>query len=116
MEEALKTSGFEKGDVVVLNFPFSNLADSKKRPALVVASLHGTDRIVCQITTNAIIDDYSITLDSRDFVHGSLSRPSVIRPNKIFTADESILLYRAGKLKESKIREVEDRLVRMLKG
>ncbi len=98
MEAPVKTSGFEKGDVVVMHFPFSNLADSKKRPALVLANLNGTDRIVCQITTNATIDDYSITLDSRDFSHGSLSRASIIRPNKIFTADESIILYKAGRL------------------
>lgn len=115
MEAPVKTSGFEKGDVVVMNFPFSNLADSKKRPALVVASLGGTDRIVCQITTNATIDDYSIMLDSRDFNQGSLSKLSIIRPNKIFTADESIISYKVGRLKDSKIMEVEENLVNIFK-
>lgn len=115
MEAPVKTSGFEKGDVVVMHFPFSNLADSKKRPALVIASLKGTDRIVCQITTNATIDDYSITLDSRDFSKGSLSKASIIRPNKIFTADESIIFYKAGKIKDNKIREVEEILVKIFR-
>ena len=116
MEAPVKTSGFEKGDVVVMHFPFSNLADSKKRPALVLASLHGTDRIVCQITTNSTFDDYSITLDSTDFSHGRLSTSSIIRPNKIFTADESIILYKAGRLKGTKIREVEENIVKMFRG
>lgn len=115
MEAPIKISGFEKGDVVVMHFPFSNLADSKKRPALVLTSLKGTDRIVCQITTNATIDDYSITLDNRNFSKGSLSKPCVIRPNKIFTADESIILYKAGSLKESKIREVEESIVKIFR-
>lgn len=115
MEAPLKTSGFEKGDVVVMHFPFSNLADSKKRPALVLASLKGTDRIVCQITTNATIDDYSITLDSRDFSRGSLSKSSIIRPNKIFTADESIILYKAGSLKHTKIKEIEEKIVNIFR-
>jgi mRNA interferase MazF len=115
MEAPVKTSGFEKGDVVVMHFPFSNLADSKKRPALVLASLHGTDRIVCQITTNATIDDYSITLNSADFSHGFISKSSIIRPNKLFTADESILLYKAGRLKDNKIREVEENIIRMFR-
>ena len=36
-----------KGDVVVLPFPFSDLSASKKRPALVVATLRGDDIILC---------------------------------------------------------------------
>ncbi|KAF5410691.1 MAG: hypothetical protein C5S43_04360 [Candidatus Methanocomedens sp.] len=41
---------FIKGDVVVLLFPFLDLTQSKKRPALVVADLKGNDVILCQIT------------------------------------------------------------------
>ena len=48
---------FVKGDVVVLPFPFSDLSNSKKRPALVVANLEGEDIILCQITSKARIDD-----------------------------------------------------------
>ena len=41
---------FVKGDVVVAPFPFSDLSATKKRPALVVATLTGDDVILCQIT------------------------------------------------------------------
>jgi len=34
---------FVKGDVVVVPFPFSNLSQSKRRPALVIASIEGND-------------------------------------------------------------------------
>ncbi len=43
---------FVKGDVVIMPFPFSDLSASKKRPALVVASLAGDDVILCQITSH----------------------------------------------------------------
>ncbi|MCL2216976.1 MAG: hypothetical protein FWB91_08165 [Defluviitaleaceae bacterium] len=33
--------GFVKGDIVVLNFPFSDLSGTKRRPALVLANLVG---------------------------------------------------------------------------
>ncbi|MDR3570016.1 MAG: hypothetical protein P4L43_18490 [Syntrophobacteraceae bacterium] len=36
---------FVKGDIVVIPFPYSDLSASKKRPALVVASLDGYDVI-----------------------------------------------------------------------
>jgi len=40
---------FVKGDVVVVPFPFSDLTEAKRRPALVLAELDGDDRILCQI-------------------------------------------------------------------
>ncbi|MFH1972979.1 MAG: hypothetical protein ABIJ18_05900 [archaeon] len=38
---------FVKGDVVVIPFPFSDLSNSKKRPAFVAANLKGDDIILC---------------------------------------------------------------------
>ena len=87
---------FVKGDVVVVPFPFSDLSQSKKRPALVIASLLGNDLILCQITSKARIDGYSIVLANEDFRQGSLNLTSMIRPNKLFTADKSIVLYKIG--------------------
>lgn len=76
-----------KGDVVVLNFSFSDLSQTKRRPALVLAALQGDDLILCQITSQAREDGYSIRLDAPDFVAGGLSQSSRIRPNRLFTAD-----------------------------
>lgn len=59
---------FVKGEVVVLPFPFSDLSSSKKRPALVLASLDGDDVILCQITSEQTRKDkYSIDLNDSDF-------------------------------------------------
>jgi hypothetical protein len=41
---------FVVGDVVIVPFPFSDLTQTKRRPALVVAGLSGEDLILCQIT------------------------------------------------------------------
>jgi len=103
-----------KGDIVVLPFPFSDLRASKKRPALVVAALHGDDVICCQITSEARFDDYAILLESLDFKDGNLRQTSMIRPNKLFTADTSIILYKIGSLKEMKIKKIEEKLVGIL--
>ena len=42
---------FVKGDVIVVPFPFSDLTQAKRRPALVIATLAGDDLILCQITS-----------------------------------------------------------------
>jgi len=109
----LKNSEFLKGDVVVLPFPFSDLSKSKRRPALVVAKLEGDDVILCQITSEARVDSYSIVLSDSDFKTGKLSLTSLIRPNRIFTADKSIVIYRIGSLKDSKIKGVEKEIVKI---
>ncbi|MEM3374177.1 MAG: type II toxin-antitoxin system PemK/MazF family toxin [Candidatus Woesearchaeota archaeon] len=106
---------FVKGDVVVLPFPFSDLSNSKKRPALVVAKLKSDDIILCQITSQNRIDDYSIILANDDFKQGSLNLTSLIRANKIFTTDKSLILYKIGTLKENKIKEVEAALIKIFK-
>lgn len=101
---------FVKGDVVVIPFPFSDLSSVKKRPALVVTSLEGDDIIVSQITATRS-DQYSITVKKGDFISGSLSQDSNVRPNRLFTADSSAILYKAGQLAPSKIKEVVEKII-----
>lgn len=108
-------AGFIKGEVVVLPFPFSDLSNSKKRPALVLAVLPGDDMILCQITSRKVADQYAIELIDTDFNQGSLKQTSNIRPNKIFTADKSIVLYKIGLLKEDKIQEIINSIVDIIK-
>lgn len=107
---------FVKGDVVVVPFPFSDLSQSKRRPALVIAELTGKDVILCQITSQWLNDEYVIRIDNKDFDEGSLNQRSHIRPNRIFTADSSIILYSVGHLKKKKIAEVLDKLFEILRG
>jgi mRNA interferase MazF len=72
--------------------------------------------ILCQITSKTIRDIYSIALDDTDFRTGGLRQPSNVRPNRIFTADNSIILYRVGSLKTAKTEEIEDGVVGIIRG
>ena len=106
---------FVKGDVVVAPFPYSDLTTSKKRPALVIVPLEGDDVILCQITSQMKKDDYSIALQNADFQSGTLHQNSFIRPNRLFTADTRIILYKAGGVKKSKMDEVVDKIIAIIK-
>lgn len=102
-----------KRDIVVLPFPFTDSSAAKKRPALVAASLKGDDMILCQITSEARNDDYGISLQDSDFQQGSLKVKSTIRPNRVFTADKSLILYKAGSINKRKAKEVELAIVKI---
>ena len=106
---------FIKGDVVVVPFPFSDLSQSKRRPALVIAPLKGDDTILCQITSQTIKDIYAISIDDNDFDTGSLKQPGNIRPNRLFTADSHIILYRVGHIKSDKLNQVVEKLLEIIK-
>lgn len=106
---------FVKGDVVVVPFPFSDLSQSKRRPAFILATLEGDDLILCQITSQTVRDKYAVAINDIDFVAGSLKQPSNVRPNRIFTADNHIVLYKVGNLKTEKIVAVIDAVIAILK-
>lgn len=104
-----------KGDVVVVSFPFSDLSTTKRRPAVVLAVLEGTDTILCQITSRQTKDRYAISFSQANFLSGTLNQESSIRPNKLFTADQTILLYKAGSLNKNKLAEAIEKTCQILK-
>ncbi len=106
---------FVKGDVVVVPFPFSDLSQSKRRPALVLTILQGNDLILCQITSKNVKDDYAIAVEQNDFASGSLNQDSNIRPNRLFTADGQIVLYRIGNIKKIKLDLVIKKIIEIIK-
>ena len=81
---------------------------------MVVASLTGDDVLVCQITSKTVSDPYGIAVSGADFAFGKLHQDSNIRPNRLFTADSAIVLYRAGKLTTNKMAEVTAKIVEIL--
>jgi len=106
--------GLGPGVVVLARFPFSDLSSSKLRPALVLASSGGTDWILCQITSNPYGDPRAQSLDAKSFVEGGLARQSFVRPGKLFTANESIVVRRAGVLSPIAHRSMVEAVIRLL--
>src|SRR3989344_1910638 len=104
-----------KGDVVVIPFPFSDLSQTRRRPALVVANLLGDDIILCQITSKTVRDTYSIKLSKNEFKQGTLQQESNVRPNKIFTADKSIVYYKAGSLQPEKTKLIIEKICEIVR-
>lgn len=106
---------FVKGDVVVIPFPFSDLSQTKRRPALIISSTSSNDLILCQITSKTVKDYHSISIDDNSFESGTLNQPSNVRPNRLFTADKNIILYKIGKLNKPTINSVIERIIEIIK-
>ena len=106
---------FVKGDVVVLPFPFSDLSASKRRPALVIASIQPhDDLILCMITSRNTKDAGAVPLTRVDFTTGGLPGDSNVRPNRLFTADSAIVVRIAGRLSAAKVGAVVTEIVKII--
>jgi len=82
---------------------------------MVLANLTGDDIILCQITSQFVNDTYSIALSDSDFSRGSLNKSGNIRPNRLFTAEKSIVIRKIGTLKPNVFNRVRDKLFEIIK-
>ena len=83
------------GKVVLVPFPFSDLSQSKLRPAIVLADAGRQDWILCEVTSKPYGDTRAILLNESGFENGSLRVDSYMRPGKLFTdGDQSRLRIR----------------------
>lgn len=86
-------------DIVFVSFPFSDLSNTKLRPALVLAYAQREDWILCQITSKSYNDHIAISIQDDDFETGTLNCVSYVRPSKLFTANAQLIKKNVATLK-----------------
>lgn len=88
-------------DVVIVPFPFTDRAEAKRRPALVLSSRASLgDRIghsVMAMITSAGNAPWPLDVPVSDLSAAGLPSPSVVRM-KLFTLDHRLVVRRAGRL------------------
>ncbi len=102
------------GSVVLVPFPFSDLSRAKLRPAVVLADAGRGDWILAQVTSKPYGDPRALPLADADFESGSLRTASYLRPGKIFTADQSLLVAEVGTLKQERFRDIMTAVISVL--
>jgi mRNA interferase MazF len=103
------------GAVVLVPFPFSDLSQSKLRPAVVLADAGKGDFVLCQITSKAYADARAVELTDASFSTGSLRVVSYARPAKLFTANSSLIVSQVGELTEDALKQIVDAMVDLLR-
>jgi len=98
---------YKVGDIILIKFPFTNLAKSKKRPVLVIKDENELNDIVCfQITSNSK-DSNLLKINNNDLIKSNLTLESYIKYDKCFTLNTSIV--------DKKIATVNNKLLDNLK-
>lgn len=102
------------GEVVLVPFPFSDLSQSKLRPAICLADAGRGDWVLCQITSNPYGDPTALTLTAADFATGGLHVASVARPGKLFTAHAALIVRSVGRLNAPSVARVLAAVIQIL--
>jgi mRNA interferase MazF len=102
---------YQRGAVVLVPFPFTDLTAVKTRPAVVVSvddyERKVGDLVVAMITSMPQTTPYDYEL--KDWKAANLLFPSWVRA-KFVTIDPALVRYRPGRLTDSDLQEVERRL------
>lgn len=97
-----------KGDIVLINFPFTNLTGNKLRPAVILVDL-ALDFTVCFITSQLQWRE-ATDVELMPNPTNGLRSPSLIRTSKIATLDKTLAKGLLGKLSSNEISDLDNKL------
>jgi mRNA interferase MazF len=107
---------YRQFDVVVVPFPFTERASTKKRPALVLSSEpfnSGIRHSVMAMITTASHSAWPLDAAVVDLKAAGLKAPSIIRM-KLFTIDHALIQKQIGHLSSQDKKSVESALQSLL--
>jgi mRNA interferase MazF len=98
----------DKGDIVLITFPFTNLSGSKLRPAIVLIETN-LDITVCFITSQINWQEQTDVVLFPNNQNG-IKKQSLIRTSKIATIDKNLAKGLLGKLTANEMFELDGKL------
>ena len=89
---------FERGELILLAFPFSSETGGKQRPALVLLDANDQDLLVARVTTQTHRSPFDIVI--QDWNGAGLLAPSIVRLHKLATVEKRLVRRRLDRLAE----------------
>lgn len=108
----------DRGTIVLVPFPYTDLKAKKVRPALVLTDKARNksegELVLCGITSNLRDSPASILIDQSDMARGKLLKPSRIKVGKLLTVHASVIRKQVGQVKGEVLRQVWKELQALL--
>ena len=108
------------GQVVLFQFPQTDISVGKLRPALILGRLPGRhgDWLICMISSqiHQFIENFDeiVSDDSEDFASSGLKAASVIRVGRLAVVDGAILVGSIGEIAPSRLERIKRKLAEWL--
>ncbi len=88
----------ERGDLLLVPFPFTDLSAAKRRPVLALTALDGFGDFIALPVTSRPQAEHGIPLLAADLVRGSLPAPSWVRTDRIVTLNATLIVKTIGQV------------------
>lgn len=93
-----------KGDIILINFPFTDLSGNKLRPAIILIQSK-LDLTVCFVSTQLFFKEPTDILLKPTYTNG-IKKESIVRVSKIATLDKKLALGKIGSLNNHEMNEL----------
>ncbi|MGG6270607.1 type II toxin-antitoxin system PemK/MazF family toxin [Leptolyngbya sp. AN03gr2] len=108
--------GLTKGDIVLVEFPFIDLSQTKLRPAVILTLNSAIDEFTVCFISSQNVDRLNPTefalLDSDlEFAQTGLRISSKVRVTRITTISRQLITKRLGKLGTQNLRQLDETLI-----
>jgi len=108
----------EQRDIILVEFPFSDLEHKKIRPAIIVSNTaynqNSGDVLAVPLTTNLEIREYAFLITSQDLEKGELIRESKVKVDKIFSVEKKLVKLKIGKISVKKFALIQKMIFELL--
>jgi mRNA interferase MazF len=107
---------YNKGDIVLVPFPFTDGKNVKPRPAIVISNSKVNitqDIILAQITSKSRSDIFSYVINNSELTD-PLHLESEVRCHKIFTMQQNVILKKISALKGKSLESLTQQIIGVL--
>lgn len=87
----------ERGDLLLVPFPFSDLSATKRRPVLALTAADSYGDFIGLPVMSRPQAEHGLPISAADLVSGSLPAPSWVRTNRIVTLNAGLVVKTVGR-------------------
>lgn len=104
---------FNQRDIVLVQFPFTDLSQSKLRPSLILSrsAINVSGDFVCVQITSKIFDEPTFFTLENAMLETRLPLTSGIRLHKVVCINQKLIVHKVSALKAEAFRQLIDRLL-----
>jgi mRNA interferase MazF len=99
----------ERGDLLLVPFPFTDLSATKRRPVLALTAADTYGDFIALPVTSRPRAEHGIAITETDLESGSLPAPSWIRTDRIVTLNADLVVKTFGRASERLVTKAVER-------
>src|SRR2546423_1402670 len=106
----------KRGEIIIVEYPFTDQSSSKRRPALVIQSdaIKSPDTLIAAISASAQLTVTRALIEPSKEPKSHLKQPCVVRCENLSTVQQTIVLGSVGSLAKQTMLRVDECLKKAL--